>query len=156
MVIVAVIVCVLAVGVIFIKSLKNRALDGPDMEYKPAVKDISYTHGQDEYGRATSWHLHDWQLEYRYNGGTVEDSTESRRDVAIDFYNTLEDILNHYEVKSWTSLPASELEILDGPSTSCTIEFTDGTIIKLGDAYQMPENGWKAVNEIISLFEQLR
>ena len=134
--------------------IMRNTSDGPGMANAAKIKSLYYSYGPDEYGGAESIYMSEGSFSYS-NSFTSSDMSAFEGTYAYDaaFEQSLEEIVTAYKMRTWTDLPASDLIVDDGPVISFKIEFEDGTVVTLGDAYEMPDNGWKAVSEITDLFE---
>lgn len=67
-------------------------------------------------------------------------------------FEKIAEVIEKYDAWSWSDLPNSEEFILDGATTSISIEFEDGTKrISFSDSKEIPDGKYAAFNEILNV-----
>ena len=143
---------------------RDRILDGPGMVNEDVfdfsgtyLSRVYYWHGAGELGDSTSLELTICPDEeerpvvtvnYRDLPAAGEEETEKTVHLTSNVIRGVEEIIDRYGMKEWTDLPPAEVFALDGPTTSLSYEYSDGTSVTIGSDDELPEGGYAAIREI--------
>ncbi len=118
---------------------------------------VSYYRGGGENGDSYSLEL------------TLEETEDGRPRTVVHYYNLpyhgakavereisctsnvvtgVQEIVDRYGMMEWKDLPKTDLIALDAPGMSLTLEYSDGTEIRLGSDLEMPDQAYDAIQEI--------
>ncbi len=139
-------------------------LDGPGMVHEDTfdfsgtwLRRVCYYRGGGENGDSYSVELTLAEMEdgrpralVRYYNRPAHDQKAVEKEIACssNVVTGVQEIVDRYSMTDWKDLPETDLFALDAPSMSFTLEYSDGTEIRLGSDLEMPDGAYDAINEI--------
>lgn len=150
---VLVVVVALILVLIAFAACRGGVVDGPGMVNPNAISKIDYYHGGSDIGDSYRISFEDQKLTFEKCEGNGMETITKTVDVDTDFYNEVVDWAISNNIRSWTNLKKSDLEELDAPTTSLSVEYEDGTEIWVNSDDILPDEGWSAVKSLVKLFE---
>ena len=145
-------------------NAKRMIMDGPGMVREDTfdfssvyLRRVDYSRGGGSLGDSYSLELTmkpdedgrpDARVEYYERETHSAKPKEKTVRVSSDVVSGVTEIIDRYGMRDWGELPPAEMFALDAPSTRLVCQFSDGTSVVLGSAYEMPEGGYDAIREI--------
>lgn len=155
-----------AVALILYLRSSVTVLDGPGMEYEDTfdfsgtwLRRVYYYRGGGENGDSYSVELTFGETRdgrpralVRYHDRPAHDQKAVEKEIVCtsNVVTGVQEIVDRYSMTDWKDLPETDLFALDAPSMSFTLEYSDGTEIRLGSDLEMPDGAYKAIEEIRS------
>ena len=131
-------------------------LDGPGMVNQRALEKVYYSYGGGEYDDS---YIIDYDASERtitvfQCEGVGMEEKEAVYPVDLTHYHAIENMIADSGMRQWTDLKELEIEVLDAPRTYVNIVFYDGEELSFDSDLLLPEGGWHAVAELVSLMEE--
>ena len=150
----------IAAGIVILAAgIRQKNINGipgsQGMLNESEIVSLEYYHGGSAVGNLYSIYLHGNSFTVKECPGNGYKTTEKKYKADKAFYQSLENIISEYDMKSWTDLPRSELIMIDGSETSLSVDFKDGSRIRAGSSQELPENGWEGIRKITELFNSI-
>lgn len=145
-------------GILVVRNFfaKDNVMDGDGMINPSAISTFRFSRDSSEMNSHYILTLEDEKL-------TVEDCAGNGYKTVTKTYTTthelqlqMEEIIYEVGMRRWAQpLPFSEIQMLDGETTSVTVIFADETTISFSSERDVPEGGWEAVYKVVELMEEV-
>lgn len=145
-------ILLVSIALVGCRLYQNRNSDSSNTQQE--IQILSYYYGGDATGVK-------YRIVLSSNTFTVEDcqgngyKTETKKYKASQgLYDELMQIIERYQIKDWKDVEKENEVPLDGNIKSLYIIFKDEQEIYVSSNDQLPQDGWKAIQQIVAVFEK--
>lgn len=133
-----------------------HVLDGDGMINPYAIQSFTYQRGGGELGASYVLYLENDKLTVERCEGNGSKTVKKTYTVPSDVFENIMNILGAAGVRQFgNDLPRREEFALDAETTSVSVYYLDGASVSFDSDRKVPDGGWKAVNEVVELLENI-
>ena len=157
--IIGAVICLVGCGITFLGKPQvdpgGNYLDGDGMINEYAIESFTYQRGGGELGAFYNLYVtNSNELTVEECEGNGCKTYKKTYELPPEALSDMERILSQAGVRRWDdSFPDSEFFALDEETVSVRIHYCDGTDKSFNSNKVIPDNGWDAVNEVVTLLE---